>query len=57
MNARSRPHPRPPETVGGHTVLAPTEARQAEKTGHLRYVLGISLGLAIVAMAVIYGAF
>ncbi len=57
MNAQPRPHPQPPESVGGHTVLPPTEARQAEKTGRVRYILGISLSLAIVAMAVVYIAF
>lgn len=57
MTAQPRPHPQPPETVAGHTVIPPTEARQAEKTGHLRYILGISLSLAIVAMAVVYIAF
>lgn len=28
--------------------------RQAEKIGRMRYVLGISLGLAIIAMAIIW---
>jgi len=50
-------HPNPPEMVQGHTVLEAEEARQAEKTGRLRYILGISLTLAIVAMAVVYIAF
>jgi hypothetical protein len=30
------------------------EARQGETTGHMRWVLGISLTLAIVALGVIY---
>lgn len=50
-------HPNPPEMVEGHTVLQPEEARQAEKTGRVRYILGVSLSLAIVAMAVVYIAF
>lgn len=33
--------------------LTPDEARQSIKTGHMRYVLGVSLTLAIVAMAII----
>lgn len=52
-----RHHPNPPEMVQGHTVLEAEEARQAEKTGRVRYILGISLSLAIVAMAVVYIAF
>lgn len=50
-------HPHPPEMVRGHTVLEAEEARQAEKTGRVRYILGVSLGLAIVAMVVVYIAF
>jgi len=33
------------------------EARQGRKPGIVRYVLGISLGLAVVAMAIVYFAF
>ncbi len=33
-------------------TLTPDEARQSIMTGHMRYVLGISLTLAIVAMVV-----
>ncbi len=29
------------------------EARSAKKTGHMRYVLGISLALAVVALIVV----
>ncbi|MBN9524814.1 MAG: hypothetical protein J0H82_01345 [Alphaproteobacteria bacterium] len=57
MNAQPRPHPQAPQDVAGHTVLPPTEARQAEKTGRVRYILAISLGLAIAAMIVVYLAF
>ncbi len=57
MNAQPRPYPQAPQDVAGHTVLPPTEARQAEKTGRVRYILGISLGLAIAAMIVVYLAF
>jgi hypothetical protein len=32
----------------------PTEARQAEKSGVVRYVLAVSLTLIVVAFAVIY---
>ena len=34
-------------------VLNETEARQALATGHMRYVLGISLALVIIAFAAI----
>lgn len=57
MTAQPRPHPHPPETRHGHTVLPPTEARQAEKTGRVRYILAISLGLAIAAMVIVYVSF
>lgn len=33
--------------------LTPDEARQSIKTGHMRYVLGVSLTLAVIAMVVI----
>ncbi len=33
-------------------TLTPDQARQSVMTGHMRYVLGISLTLAIVAMVV-----
>jgi hypothetical protein len=32
----------------------PTEARQGMKTGHMRYVLGISLALAVITMVILY---
>jgi hypothetical protein len=38
-------------------VLNETEARQALPLGHMRYVLGISLALVIVAFAAIYFAY
>lgn len=31
----------------------PTDARQAEKTPHMRYVLGISLGAAVIILLVL----
>ena len=34
--------------------LNPVEARQGMMTGHMRYVLGISLFLAVVMMAIIW---
>jgi hypothetical protein len=37
-----------------HAVLSATEARQAVPVGHMRYVLGISLALVIVAFGIIY---
>lgn len=41
----------------GHAVLNETEARQAIPVGHMRYVLGISLALVIIAFAAIYLSF
>jgi len=32
-------------------TLTPTQARQAVKTGRMRYVLGISLTLVVIALA------
>jgi hypothetical protein len=37
-------------------VLSPVEARQGVALGHMRYVLGIGVTLAVVAFAVIYFA-
>jgi hypothetical protein len=34
--------------------LSPTEARQAKPVGHMRYVLVISLGLAALALLLVY---
>jgi len=39
-----------------HIELTPVEARQAIMTGHMRYVLGISLTLSIIVLAIIYFA-
>lgn len=44
------PFDRDPESP----VLNETEARQAVPTGHMRYVLGISFALVIIAFGVIY---
>lgn len=41
----------------GHVVLEPQEARQAKKLGVMRYVLAISLGLAVLAGVVIVTTF
>jgi len=35
----------------------PTDARQGMKTGHMRYVLGISLSMAVLLMVVAYVAY
>ena len=34
--------------------MPPTDARQAQTTGHLRYMLAISVGLVVAAFAIIY---
>jgi hypothetical protein len=36
------------------TVPTPTEARAGSKEGVVRYVLGVSLALSIVALVVVY---
>lgn len=49
-----RTNPPGPETEDGHPVISAAKARQAVKVGTMRYVLGISLTLAIVAVAVVF---
>jgi len=44
-------------TRDGHTELSTQEARQGMETGTVRWVLHISLGLAIVAGIIVYFAF
>jgi hypothetical protein len=41
----------------GHTVLSAQEARQGKELGVMRYVLHISLALAVIAGIVIYAIF
>jgi hypothetical protein len=41
----------------GKTVLTGQEAREGKELGVMRYVLGISLGLAVIAGIVIYTIF
>ncbi len=40
----------------GQIEKSPTDARQAEKTGVVRYVLAASLTLVVIAFAIIYFA-
>ncbi len=47
--ATGRPQDRVEE---GHPVISAARARQAETVGALRYVLGVSIGLAITVFAV-----
>ena len=44
-------------TRDGRTVLSAEEARQGKELGVMRYVLHISLALAVVAGVVIYAIF
>jgi hypothetical protein len=44
-------------TKDGHTELSAEEARQGAETGTVRWVLHISLGLAVLAGIVIYFSF
>ena len=49
---------RPKDPAGRITpVLDPNEARQGATHHNVRFVLAISLGVAIIAMAIIYFAF
>lgn len=41
----------------GHVTLGAQEARQGKKLGSVRYVLGISLGLAVVAGVIVWTSF
>jgi hypothetical protein len=41
-------------TIGKHTELTTNEAREGETTGHMRYVLGVSLALVVIAGIVLY---
>jgi len=36
------------------TISTPTEARAGSREGVVRYVLGISLGLSIIALIIVY---
>jgi len=45
------------EERGGRTVKTPTEARQAERGPSVAAILATSLGIAFVAMAVIWAVF
>jgi hypothetical protein len=44
-------------TQDGRTVLTAQEARQGKELGVMRYVLHISLALAVVAGVVVYAVF
>jgi hypothetical protein len=44
-------------TEHGRTVLSAEEARQGKELGVMRYVLHISLALAVIAGVVIYAIF
>lgn len=45
------------ELENGHVALDAQEARQGKKLGVMRYVLAISLGLAVLAGVVIVASF
>ena len=40
--------------VANHKELTTNEAREGETTGHMRYVLGVSLALVVIAGVVLY---
>lgn len=50
---RMRKIPNDDPTQPPNVELTPVEARSGMTTGHMRYVLGISLALTVVTMAVI----
>lgn len=43
-----------PDPAGTPPVMPRTEARQARTTGRVRYILTVSLGLAVLAMIIVY---
>jgi hypothetical protein len=48
-------HEQEPQGSGpGSTHLAPTDARQAVKTGRVRYILAISLSATILGMVIVW---
>jgi hypothetical protein len=47
-----------PDVIRDHAPVIPVEqARQGEATGHVRYVLGFSLVLAIISGAALYAIY
>jgi hypothetical protein len=46
------PHDQPLPPKAEH--ISPVEARQARMTGHVRYILAISVALVVIAFAIIY---
>jgi hypothetical protein len=44
----------PDHSTDGGTIIGKTAARQAVTLGSVRYVLGVSLALAVVAFVVLY---
>lgn len=44
------------QTEHAEVERTPTEVRQSVKTGHMRYVLGVSLTLAVITMVIAYFA-
>jgi hypothetical protein len=49
----TEPRPIPPEGLD-HPEVTKTEARQGRTTGHVRWILGISVALAFAAMGIVF---
>jgi hypothetical protein len=57
-SAMANPEPRvaEPDRHDSSAVKAPTAARQGQKLGRVRYVLGFSVALAVIAMIIVFFA-
>lgn len=51
------PQLKPSQETNSHTVVTATEARQGNTLGVVRYVLAISLMLALIAFVVLYAVY
>ena len=52
--AHSEPRAAEPDRHDSNAVKAPTDARQGQKLGRMRYVLAISVALAVIAMVLVF---
>jgi hypothetical protein len=52
--ANSEPRASEPDRHDSSAIKAPTAARQGQKLGRVRYVLGFSVALAVIAMIIVF---
>lgn len=57
LDRQSEPAPTQPRIEDPCMELCEEDASQGHKTGHMRYVLAVGLGLAVLAMLVLVLAF